>query len=47
MKSRSDMCYAITWCTICKDSGAPCEKEVPDYIPNDQILKYLEEKYYV
>ncbi len=44
MKSKADICWAIEWCTICKDNDElnPCYNvEVPDYIPNEQILRYI------
>jgi hypothetical protein len=54
MKTQQDICWAIEWCTKCdtKDMWRnPCHDSntgeilaVPDYIPDEQILKYLEEK---
>jgi hypothetical protein len=54
MKNLQDICYAIGWCSKCDTLDIwknPCHDrntdeiiQVPDYIPNEQILKYLEEK---
>ena len=54
MKSLSQICWAIEWCTQCDTMDMyrnPCHDSntneivaVPDHIPDEQILKYLEEK---
>ena len=50
MKTKADICWAIEWCTKCVPGAQPCIDihegvlKVPDYIPDEQILKYLEEK---
>lgn len=54
MKDQQSICWAIEWCTQCDTSNIwknPCHDRntgsvlaVPDHIPDEQILKYLEEK---
>jgi hypothetical protein len=54
MKGLQDICWAIEWCSQCDTLDMwrnPCHDNdtgqtlaVPDHIPDDQILKYLEEK---
>jgi hypothetical protein len=48
MKSQADICWVIDWCCFCIPGAEPCtDVEVPDHIPDKQILKYMEEKKYV
>ncbi len=43
MKNRAQICHAMDQCTKCyeDESRNPCNVEVPDHIPHEQILKYI------